>query len=311
MYLLFSSGIGNFDVFRWGALEFGPSKALLGTFITTILLPGIPLHYYGDEQTFYLFDNGASNYLFGRQPMAASKAWQRHGCYHLGSDQYFNMPLEKSLIGCEDDWNSLDHFDPTAQNRRVIKHFHHLRSQYPALQDGLNVVAQGNWTTFEQLPGSNQTQTELGLWTALRGPINSIQTYADNDYPDLVFLLYTNENATKTYDNPCDGDSWISTPFQGTQTIKNLIYPVRSCSWVCSTSPGDYLLIPTHSRHLTASTVRHHSARELQERVQQSERCIHWMFAQDHHATILVRCLRPGGQVEAIDPDADLLQSWP
>jgi alpha-1,3-glucan synthase len=44
--------------------------------------------------------------------MASNQAWQRHGCYKLGSEQYFNMPLEKSLLGCVDDWNSLDHFDP-------------------------------------------------------------------------------------------------------------------------------------------------------------------------------------------------------
>ena len=38
--------------------------------------------------------------------MISNTAWQRHGCYTLGSDQYFNMPLGKAILGCQDDWNS-------------------------------------------------------------------------------------------------------------------------------------------------------------------------------------------------------------
>lgn len=213
-------------MFRWGALEYGTDKSLLGTFVTTILLPGIPLHFYGDEQGFYIFDNGAANYLFGRQPMSASAAWQRHGCYHLGSEQYFNMPLEKSLIGCEDDWNSLDHLDPTAQNKRVIKHFHDMRERYPSLQDGLNLVQFGSWTHLEQLPGSNNTPTELGLYSAARSPIPKVQDFTGLDRTTQVWLLYTNENLTQTYEYECDSDDWISSPFPGQTTVRNLVYPV-------------------------------------------------------------------------------------
>jgi len=38
-------------------------------------------------------------------------AWQRHGCYKLGSEQYYRMGLDRALLGCQDNWNSLDHFD--------------------------------------------------------------------------------------------------------------------------------------------------------------------------------------------------------
>jgi alpha-1,3-glucan synthase len=162
--------------------------------------------------------------MFGRQPMSASKAWQRHGCYHLGSKQYFNMPLEKSLIGCEDPWNSMDHFDPTAQNRRAMKHFHHLRAGYPSIQDGLNLVQWGNWTHFEQLPGSNMTPTELGMWSASRSPIDLVQKFTTP--PETVWMLYTNENQSHTYEYPCKEENWISTPFISGDRIKNLIYPV-------------------------------------------------------------------------------------
>ncbi|KAF5368145.1 hypothetical protein D9615_010206 [Tricholomella constricta] len=108
-------GTSNFDVFRWPSLENGTQKSVLGTFITTLVMPGIPLLYYGEEQNFYLYDNGASNYLYGRQAMTGNRAWKRHGCYVLSSEQYFNMPLEKALLGCNDEWNALDHFDPMCQ----------------------------------------------------------------------------------------------------------------------------------------------------------------------------------------------------
>ena len=58
-------GIGNFDVFRWPSIVNGTQRSVLATFITSMILPGIPLLFYGEEQDFYLYDNGASNYLFG------------------------------------------------------------------------------------------------------------------------------------------------------------------------------------------------------------------------------------------------------
>lgn len=58
-------GTSNFDVFRWPSLENGTARSVLGTFITTLVMPGIPLLYYGEEQNFYLYDTSASNYLYG------------------------------------------------------------------------------------------------------------------------------------------------------------------------------------------------------------------------------------------------------
>ena len=46
--------------------------------------------------------------------MPANKAWQRHGCYHLGVEALLALPLLKASLGYQDDWNLLDHFDPTA-----------------------------------------------------------------------------------------------------------------------------------------------------------------------------------------------------
>ena len=72
--------------------------------------------------------------------MPGTKAWQRHGCYALGSDQYFNMPMGKAMLGCQDQWNALDHFDPSTDTRRVFSQFNYLRTVYGALQDGFNLV---------------------------------------------------------------------------------------------------------------------------------------------------------------------------
>lgn len=36
-------GTSNFDVFRWPSLESGIQRSLLATFITTLVMPGVPL----------------------------------------------------------------------------------------------------------------------------------------------------------------------------------------------------------------------------------------------------------------------------
>ncbi|KAI5452972.1 hypothetical protein NCC49_006506 [Naganishia albida] len=232
-------GTTNHDVFRWPALTNGTLKNAVGDFVITLLFPGIPLYYYGEEQAMYLFDNGAANYLYGRQPMVSTKAWQKHGCYKLGSTQYYNMPYDRAVTGCDDDWNSLDHFDPTAETRRLIKHMNELRNTYPALLNGLNLVQWGNWTHRIQLPGSNQTQTEIGLWTVGRGPLStqSNETEFTGFRGDTVWMLYTNENKTIDYKFDCSGNGWISTPYIGGTTIKNLFFPYETVTLQNSLEP--------------------------------------------------------------------------
>ncbi|KNZ71786.1 Cell wall alpha-1,3-glucan synthase mok13 [Termitomyces sp. J132] len=228
-------GTSNFDVFRWPSLEDGTQKSALATFITSLVMPGIPLIYYGEEQNFYLYDNGASNYLYGRQAMTGNQAWKRHGCYTLGSEQYFHMPLDKSLLGCHDDWNALDHFDPTADSRRLFARFYQLRTVYGALQDGFNLVQRGNWTYFIERPGSNGTATEMGLWSVSRAGIPGVQTLSGS-FKDQVWLLYSNENTTKTYTHDCKSDLWISSPFTSDTIVKNLFAPYETYTLSASLS---------------------------------------------------------------------------
>jgi alpha-1,3-glucan synthase len=169
--------------------------------------------------------------------MNSNTAWQRHGCYTLGSTQYFNMPLGKSLMGCHDDWNSLDHFDPTADSRRLFARFNQLRSVYNALQDGFNLVQRGNWTYFIDRPGSNGTSTEMGLWSVSRSGIAGAQTLTGN-HTDQVWLLYSNENQTRTWQYDCkDPKLWIASPYQAGETVRNLLAPYETYTLAESLSP--------------------------------------------------------------------------
>ncbi|KZO95858.1 glycosyltransferase family 5 protein [Calocera viscosa TUFC12733] len=231
-------GVSNFDVFRWPGLVNGTARLMLGTFITTMVMPGIPLLYYGEEQDFYVFDNGAANYLYGRQPMSASVAWQRHGCYKLGSQQYYYWPLEKAMLSCQDDWVSRDHFDPTSPSRRLISRMYSLRDNYPLLVDGFNLVQLGNWTYFIQRPGSNETQTEMGLWSTAREAIPGMpnQVFNGNDAIP-IWNFYSNNNVTTDYTYDCADQLWISAPYMGNTTVRNLFAPYESYALENSNSP--------------------------------------------------------------------------
>jgi alpha-1,3-glucan synthase len=48
-------GTSNFDVFRWPGLEDGIKKSVLATFITSLVMPGIPLvsvAFFGDATSY-------------------------------------------------------------------------------------------------------------------------------------------------------------------------------------------------------------------------------------------------------------------
>lgn len=129
-------GVTNQDVFRWPAIRQGIERQLLGHFVTTIMMPGIPMLLWGEEQAYYVFDSTNANYIFGRQPMSSATAWQTHGCYALGSTQYYDMPLDTVRHGCNDDTVSYDHRDPSAPVRNILRRMYRLREMFPVLQDG-------------------------------------------------------------------------------------------------------------------------------------------------------------------------------
>jgi alpha-1,3-glucan synthase len=162
--------------------------------------------------------------------MFANKAWQRHGCYRLGSDQYFNFPVQDALVGCMDDWNSLDHFDPTTDSRRLMKHMFDLRKNYRKLLDGYGLNDAGNWTYTIQRPGSNGVETEMGLWAAGRTGVTN-QTFGANDTD--ILLLWMNDNVTTTYNINCnDIKTYLKAPFASGTNIRNLFYPYENITLI-------------------------------------------------------------------------------
>jgi len=161
-------GAQNQDNFRWPTISDGTRKQNLANFITTLLLPGIPLIEWGEEQAYYVLDNTAENYVFGRQPMSSATAWQDHGCYTVGNAKFATWPTGSHSNGCKDDWNSLDHRDPAHPIRNLMTTMFEMRRRYPVLNDGFHIETTSKQTHPIYLPGSLGTATETGLWAVRR-----------------------------------------------------------------------------------------------------------------------------------------------
>jgi alpha-1,3-glucan synthase len=220
------------DVFRWPAIQNGTQKWLLGNYITTLLMPGIPLLLWGEEQAvsplklfpllvlmffkFYILDNTAANYVFGRQAMSSALAWEVHGCYSVGSAQYYQWDkiVENATYGCHDPWNSLDHRDGSHPIRNIIKSMYQMRANYPVLNDGMFLQA---------LP------TEIGMWSRYRGQFSGFQNLSEagGQGDRSIWLVYQNDNTTINYQFDCSGNDTeaLIAPFAAGTTVKNLFYP--------------------------------------------------------------------------------------
>ena len=216
-------GVTNQDVFRWPAIVNGTQKQLLGMFLTTLLLPGIPTLVWGEEQAFYVMDNTASNYVFGRSPMSSSQAWEMHGCFTSGNSKYYQFPVEAALRGCADDSINLDHRDPSNSIRAIIRSTFEMRENYPVLNDGFSIRQLSKQTDNVYLPGSNHTPTETGVWSMERAGWSGAQ-----EFNQTVWLVYGNEKEDKTYDFVCTGDSALIAPFAAGTTVKNLYAPYET-----------------------------------------------------------------------------------
>ena len=219
-------GVTNQDVFRWPGIGGGTKKQLLGFYLTTLLLPGIPTLYWGEEQNFYVLDSTASNYVFGRSPMTSAQAWYMHGCYKVGNSKYYDFPSDAIIYGCEDESIPLDHRDPSSPIRNIISATYEMRANYPMLNDGFNLAQLSKQTHPVYLPGSQgpgdkKTPTEIGLWSFERSNFKGVQ-----DIGQPVWLVYMNEQINKTYTFDCgDPSSALVAPFGPGTTVKNLYFP--------------------------------------------------------------------------------------
>lgn len=220
-------GTSNQDVFRWPALEDGIQRQMLGQFVTVLEMPGAPALYWGEEQSFYILDSTATNYVYGREPMSASRAWQLHGCYALGDSSYVNFPLGPALDGCHDDTVSLDHKDPSHPVRNIIKRMYELRQQYPVLNDGYHVEALSSQTVDLYLNGSNGTPSPTGIWSVFRSRIEGVQDLAGAGQGNQgVWLVFSNDNKTRDFTFQCGDESLaLVSPFLSGTRVKNLFYP--------------------------------------------------------------------------------------
>ncbi|KAI9742079.1 MAG: Cell wall alpha-1,3-glucan synthase ags1 [Cirrosporium novae-zelandiae] len=220
-------GTTNQDLFRWPAIKHGIERMLLGLYIATLHMPGIPLLLWGEEQALYALDSTAANYIFGRQPMSSAQAWQTHGCYSLGSSQYYDFPLDAALDGCNDDSVALDHRDPSHPIRNIIKSMYFLRTQFPILNDGYFLQSLSNQTHNILLPGSNGTVTEIGMWSVLRDKFLGVQKFTGTGAEaQSVWLVFQNNNHTIKYTFDCSSnDSALISPFDEDTTVKNLLAP--------------------------------------------------------------------------------------
>ncbi|KAL8766393.1 MAG: hypothetical protein Q9209_006827 [Squamulea sp. 1 TL-2023] len=234
-------GVTNQDVFRWPSIKNGTAKMLLGLFITTIHMPGIPLLLWGEEQAFYVLDNTAGNYVFGRQPMSSATAWQTHGCYNLTTLTFFKFPVESATHGCRDDSVSLDHRDPSNPIRNIIKSMYQMRENYPVLNDGWILQSLSNQTGLIQLPGSDKVPTEIGMWSTLRSRYADMQDFTGaNQGNQSVWLVYSNRNESVNFQFDCSNNATgmettaLIAPFDEGTTVKNLFYPYDEVKLVAS-----------------------------------------------------------------------------
>ena len=225
-------GVTNQDVFRWPAIRNGTEKQLLGLYITTIHMPGIPLLLWGEEQALYVLDNTASNYIFGRQAMSSATAWHTHGCYRLNSTQYFKFPVDAAYNGCNDLSVGYDHRDPSNPIRNVIRHMYQMREDFPVLKDGFFLQQLSNQTRQIQYPGSNGVPTETGMWSTVRSGFDGVQDLSGAGQGNQsVWLVYQNGNASTNYVFDCSNNltalntTALIAPFDTGTVVKNLFFP--------------------------------------------------------------------------------------
>lgn len=233
-------GASNQDVFRWPAIRNGTDRMLLALYINTLHMPGIPLLLWGEEQAYYVLDNTASNYIFGRQPMSSAEAWKAHGCYKLGSSQYYDWPVEAALEGCNDAQVPLDHRDPTHPVHNILKAMYALRTAYPTLTDGFNLQSLSNQTRQIFLPGSNGTATETGMWSVVRNQLDVFQDPTAQN--PSVWLVYQNDDRQVQYSFDCaHNETALLAPFEEGAVVRNILYPYESLK--LSSGPGKKLFI--------------------------------------------------------------------
>jgi alpha-1,3-glucan synthase len=204
-------GISNQDTFLWPSLEFGRERLYLGLFMTTLALPGIPLFNTGHEQMFYIHDSRSENYIYSRQPMTSSYAWQMHGCFRgSASYQFVDMPFsKKSRDGCLDDTQSRDHFNPVSESFLFVQNLNHIYNSYPIFSESFGLE------TLNRIPIDGESTY---LWSVSRHFLQSQELGNQK-----AWLLFSNSKDHLTITDGC-GEFPVNSPFPiGTVLIDVLL----------------------------------------------------------------------------------------
>lgn len=235
-------GTTNQDLFRWPTLANGTQRQLLGNFITTLLMPGLPALTWGEEQDAYILDNSAGDYVYGRAPMSSSQAWQIHGCYSLDHDVYADLPLERARTGCHDDRVSLDQKNPAHPVRNALKRMYELREQYPALNDGFLLQRLSNQTHDVYLP-ARQLSTSRGIFSVYRSVVEELQNFEGTMMGNQgVWLVFSNEHSSTEFLFDCHNEATaLLAPFRPDTRVKSLFYPYEEHVLEASSEEGGCL----------------------------------------------------------------------
>ncbi|KAJ5247743.1 alpha-1-3-glucan synthase [Penicillium chermesinum] len=201
-------GATNQDVFRWPAIQYGTERQLLASFITTLLLPGIPL------------------VLWAKSKHSMSLTRPRRTISTDESSQYYHWPIDKARDGCRDDTVSYDHRDPSHPVRNVMKHMYQMRDDFPVLNDGYSIQNMSKQTEDVIYPGSDGVPTETGMWSVVRNVNPDVQDLGSDADNQPIWLVYQNVNRTIHYEFDCnDNDTALISPFPTHTRVKNLFYP--------------------------------------------------------------------------------------
>ena len=103
-----------------------------------------------------------------------------------------------------------------------------MRDNYPSLQDGFTLTKLSNQTQEIYLAGSNNTATEVGLWSVARSPLEQGQDFSTRNAAGntSVWMLYTNLDVAVAYTFNCaDQNNALLSPYIGGETVKNLFWP--------------------------------------------------------------------------------------
>ncbi|KAJ3124816.1 Cell wall alpha-1,3-glucan synthase ags1 [Nowakowskiella sp. JEL0407] len=232
-------GVGNQDLFRWRSLVDGDKRLRMGLVLMTLVYPGAPVLYWGEETNIYLHDSRAENFIYGRQPMATSYAWQAHGCFKgNASVQYNQMPFGKIRKGCEDETQSHDHFDQTSPDYAFVKMLYSLRETYPILVDGFLLTEISNITTKVVLPGSRGVPSEFGLFTMSKKFMQNTPFYNAANAKDSVWFLFSNINETRVYTADCNSNNGILSSYPAGTVLVNILPPFDTITLANSAVAG-------------------------------------------------------------------------